>query len=87
MAPPCPVIEAAELPVKIQETAEGKKRKLKPGQREIDLSQCPMFELLQYKCEVQQSVEARDSPVRCYVVDRLFRRCVFAHSYVSTQRL
>ncbi|UNI15633.1 hypothetical protein JDV02_002148 [Purpureocillium takamizusanense] len=40
----------------------------------IDLAACELLRMLQYKCEVQRP-HARDSPVQCYAVERLFRRC------------
>lgn len=76
MAPPCPSINAPELPVKIQQDGQGKKRKLEAGKKDIDLSACELFEMLQYKCEVQRPL-TRESPVRCFAVDRTFRRWVF----------
>ena len=75
MAPPCPSLSASELPARIQLDGQGKKRKLEVGKKEIDLSACELFEMLQYKCEVQRPL-TRESPVRCFAADRTFRRWV-----------
>ncbi|KAH8836223.1 hypothetical protein DCS_05047 [Drechmeria coniospora] len=74
MTPPCHSFPASELPVKIQQDARGRRRKLDCGARRIDLATCELLQMLQYKCEVQRPL-ARDSPVQCFAVDRLFRRC------------
>lgn len=78
MTPPCRSFPASELPLRIQQDASGRRRKLDDAgsvSRRIDLSACELFQMLQYKCEVQRPL-TRESPVRCFAVDRLFRRCV-----------
>ena len=78
MTPPCRSFPASELPLRIQQDASGRRRKLDDAgavSRRIDLSACELFRMLQYKCEVQRPL-TRESPVRCFAVDRLFRRCV-----------
>lgn len=77
MTPPCRSFPASELPLRIQQDASGRRRKLDGAgsvSRKIDLSACELFQMLQYKCEVQRPL-TRESPVRCFAVDRLFRRC------------
>jgi len=74
MAPPCYSFPASELPDKVQETTEGKRRKMEAGVRRIDLSACEIFEMVQYKCEIRDP-SVRNSAVQCFAVDRLFRRC------------
>lgn len=72
MTPPCLSFAASELPVKAQQDARGRRRKLNGGAR-LDLSACELLQMLQYKCEVQRPAE-RDSPVQCFAVRRLFRK-------------
>ncbi|KAL7954234.1 hypothetical protein V8C34DRAFT_294853 [Trichoderma compactum] len=77
MTPPCRSFPASELPLRIQQDASGRRRKLDGAgsvSHKIDLSACELFQMLQYKCEVQRPL-SRESPVRCFAVDRLFRRC------------
>ncbi|KAJ6443419.1 hypothetical protein O9K51_04598 [Purpureocillium lavendulum] len=74
MTPPCHSFPAAELPAKVQQDARGRRRKLPDGARRVDLSACELFQMLQYRCEVQRPHE-RGSPVQCFPVERLFRRC------------
>ncbi|KAL5084456.1 hypothetical protein Trisim1_011734 [Trichoderma cf. simile WF8] len=77
MTPPCRSFPASELPLRIQQDASGRRRKVDGAgsvSRKIDLSACELFQMLQYKCEVQRPL-SRESPVRCFTVDRLFRRC------------
>lgn len=73
MAPACRTFLASELPEKIQSDLHGRRRKLEPGTKRVDLSACELFETMQYKCEVQQPV-TKDSRVQCFSVDKLFRR-------------
>lgn len=76
MTPPCRSFPASELPLRIQQDASGRRRKVDGAgsvSRKIDLSACELFQMLQYKCEVQRPL-SRESPVRCFAVDRLFRR-------------
>lgn len=76
MTPPCRSFPASELPERIQQDASGRRRKVEGAgsvSRKIDLSACELLQMLQYKCEVERPL-SRDSPVRCYAVDRLFRR-------------
>ncbi|KAM4065955.1 mitochondrial export protein [Hirsutella rhossiliensis] len=73
MTPPCHSFPASELPLKAQHDARGRRRKL-DGSALLDLSACPLLQMLQYKCEVQRPA-VRDSPVQCFAVQRLFRKC------------
>ncbi|KAI5462727.1 hypothetical protein BGZ63DRAFT_423953 [Mariannaea sp. PMI_226] len=72
---PCQVFHASELPDRVQSDLKGRKRKLQAGERNVDLSGCELLEMLQYKCEIKEPVKW-DSPVQCYAVDRLFRKCM-----------
>ncbi|KAI1331640.1 hypothetical protein F5Y16DRAFT_239984 [Xylariaceae sp. FL0255] len=69
MTPPCRVFSASQLPKEIQ-LDEGKKRK----GRAIDLSACELLSMVQYDCQIDNP-EMNNSPVRCWPVQRWFRRC------------
>ncbi|KAI2467989.1 hypothetical protein F4781DRAFT_286070 [Annulohypoxylon bovei var. microspora] len=69
MTPPCRVFPASQLESEIQ-VADGKVRK---GGR-IDLPTCELFSMVQYECQIDRPNVA-DSPVRCWPVQRWFRRC------------
>ena len=73
MTPPCHSFPASELPLKVQQDTSGRRRKLPDGARRVDLSAGELLEMLQYKCEVQRPL-SKESPVRCFPVERLFRR-------------
>ncbi|KAL2134498.1 hypothetical protein VTI74DRAFT_11681 [Chaetomium olivicolor] len=74
MAPPCPAFPARKLPAVAQIGVDGKVRKTEDGGR-IDLARdCELLGLLQYECVVSHP-EIANSPVRCWPVQRLFRRC------------
>ncbi|KFH46817.1 hypothetical protein ACRE_023320 [Hapsidospora chrysogenum ATCC 11550] len=73
MAPACHSFPASELPARVQENTQGKRRKLEAGARRIDLSACELFEMVQWECEVRDP-SVRNSTVQCFAVDRLFRR-------------
>lgn len=84
MTPPCHSFPASQLPSKIQLDASSRRRKPptdEPSRAKIDLATCELLQMLQYKCEVRRPL-GRDSPVRCYAVDRLFRRYVLTHVIV-----
>lgn len=66
MTPPCHAFPASELPLQAQHDVGRRRRKL--DGRALDLAACPLLRMLQYRCEVERSV------VRCYPVQRLFRR-------------
>ncbi|XXH03276.1 Cytochrome c oxidase subunit 7A [Hypoxylon texense] len=70
MAPACSVFPASELEAQIQVAGDGRLRK---GGR-IDLSACELFSMVQYECQIDRP-EISDSPVRCWPVQRWFRRC------------
>ncbi|GJN76157.1 hypothetical protein PLICBS_010269 [Purpureocillium lilacinum] len=82
MTPPCHSFPASELPTKVQLDARGRRRKppvvdaasSSSSSSRVDLAACELLQMLQYKCEVQRP-HARDSPVQCFAVERLFRRC------------
>ncbi|KAI1475500.1 hypothetical protein F4774DRAFT_291129 [Daldinia eschscholtzii] len=69
MTPPCRVFPASHLESEIQVTS-GRVRK---GGR-IDLSACELFSMVQYECQIDRP-EVSNSPVRCWPVQRWFRRC------------
>ncbi|KAI0120965.1 hypothetical protein BJ170DRAFT_645781 [Xylariales sp. AK1849] len=73
MTPPCQIFESGALERQIQSGPDGKKRKTEGG-RDIDLSQCPLFGMVQYECQIDRP-ELPSSPVRCWPVQRWFRRC------------
>ncbi|KAF9775451.1 hypothetical protein IL306_006430 [Fusarium sp. DS 682] len=74
MGYPCQVFHALELPERVQTNLSGRKRKLDKGAKNIDLSGCELLEMLQYKCEIKEPAKS-DSPVQCFAVERLFRKC------------
>ncbi|OTA89184.1 hypothetical protein M434DRAFT_34538 [Hypoxylon sp. CO27-5] len=69
MTPPCRVFPASQLESEIQ-VNDGKLRK---GGR-INLSACELFSMVQYECQIDRP-EIANSPVRCWPVQRWFRRC------------
>lgn len=81
MAPPCRVFPASDLPHEIQ-LDQGRRRKMtreggssssSNSSRKIDLSACALFSMTQYDCQIDRP-EINDSPVRCWPVQRWFRR-------------
>ncbi|CAG7556151.1 unnamed protein product [Fusarium equiseti] len=74
MGYPCQVFHASELPERVQTNLSGRKRKLDQGAKNVDLNGCELLEMLQYKCEIKEPVKW-DSPVQCFAVERLFRKC------------
>ncbi|KAL2291965.1 hypothetical protein FJTKL_10661 [Diaporthe vaccinii] len=73
MTPPCPNFHPSQLPQQIQFSIDGKKRKTEGG-KDIDLKACELLGLLQYDCSVEHP-QRQDSSVKCYPVQRWFRRC------------
>ncbi|KAI1821478.1 hypothetical protein F4861DRAFT_457709 [Xylaria intraflava] len=71
MTPPCRVFAASQLPAEIQ-LDDGKRRKT--GGERIDLSACELLSMVQYDCQIDRP-DLSDSPVRCWPVQRWFRRC------------
>ena len=72
MAPLTTTFPAAELPARVQAGPDGRRRKL-PGGARVDLAACELLQMLQYDCEIENP-GVRDSPVRCFSVQRLFRQ-------------
>lgn len=70
MSPPCRVFPASQLPTEIQ--LENDKRR-KGGK--IDLSACELLSMVQYDCQIDRP-DLSNSPVRCWPVQRWFRRYV-----------
>ncbi|KAF2202387.1 hypothetical protein GQ43DRAFT_349684, partial [Delitschia confertaspora ATCC 74209] len=69
MAPPTPPFPASSLESRVQYTADGKKR-----HPPVDLANCALKEMVQYKCNI---VEEKGAPpkVECEPIVRLFRKC------------
>lgn len=74
MTPPCRVFPASNLPAEIQIDDQGKRRK---GGR-IDLSACELLAMTQYDCQIDRP-DLANSPVRCWPVQRWFRRYVYTY--------
>jgi len=74
MTPPIESFPASELPPRVLGTVEGKRRKGWVQEKIGGLGKCELLELVQYKCEVEEP-RTRESVVRCWPVERLFRRC------------
>ncbi|KAG5945408.1 hypothetical protein E4U59_005850 [Claviceps monticola] len=76
MTPPCHSFPASDLPSRIQVDVTGRRRKQEPSLagKKIDLSTCELLRMVQYKCDVEDP-SIKDSPVLCFPVERLFRRC------------
>jgi len=70
MTPPVESWPVAELEQRIYGNAKGEYRKGFDG----NLKNCQLMELLQYNCKVDNP-ESKNSLVRCWPVERLFRRC------------
>lgn len=76
MTPPCHNFHASQLPLQIQLGLDGKRRKTEGG-KPIDLRACELLSLVQYDCRVERPAH-RESVVRCYPVQRWFRRYGFS---------
>ncbi|KAK3395221.1 hypothetical protein B0H63DRAFT_462835 [Podospora didyma] len=74
MAPPTQLFSPKDLPLHVQIDQDGKLRKTKDRQRINLAKDCELLGLLQYDCNVFNP-ESRDGVVRCYPVQRWFRRC------------
>ncbi|KAG6028763.1 hypothetical protein E4U19_001329 [Claviceps sp. Clav32 group G5] len=76
MTPPCHAFPASDLPSRIQVDVNGRRRKQEPSLagKKIDLSTCELLRMVQYKCDVEDP-SIKESPVLCFPVERLFRRC------------
>lgn len=75
MTPPVHSFPAVDLPLQVQLDATGRVRKSENGQP-ISLTGCELLSLVQYDCSVDHP-EIRNSPVRCWPVQRWFRRYEF----------
>jgi len=81
MAPLLETWPASQLPERAQISLKGTKRKGWDG----DLKGCELLKMMQYRCEAEDEggVKGRGGPerwkrdglVRCWEVERLFRRC------------
>lgn len=72
MTPPCPNFHPSQLQQQVQFNIDGRKRKTESG-KDIDLKACELMSLLQYDCSVEHP-QRQDSSVKCYPVQRWFRR-------------
>jgi hypothetical protein len=70
MAPPVETFPAAQLPERVQVTAQGRRRK----GGNIDLKKCDLMEMVQYNCWLEPGPGYREEVVKCQPVVRLFRR-------------
>ncbi|KAL7270095.1 hypothetical protein RUND412_007209 [Rhizina undulata] len=66
MAIPTEIFPAEELPHRLQTDVVTKRRRKVPVE---DLSKCQLLELVQWDCQA-----SRDH-IRCWPIERLFRRC------------
>lgn len=73
MTPPCKIFKAGELESAVQTGVTGRKRKTEGGQN-VDISQCPLFSMVQYDCQIERP-DLPHSPVQCFEVQRWFRKC------------
>ncbi|KAK3317010.1 hypothetical protein B0H66DRAFT_310261 [Apodospora peruviana] len=73
MAPTCVTFPAKDVHLHVQVGPDGRVRKTEGGLL-IDLADCELFGLVQYECSIDHP-EIRDSKVRCWPVQRWFRRC------------
>ena len=69
MAPPVESFPAWQLPVRVQYTPDGKRRKTP-----VDLRDCELKEMVQYACELKGTRTNPRSKVVCEPIVRLFRR-------------
>jgi hypothetical protein len=77
MTPPIEFFPSSALPLKAQTSLTGKRRKDFDG----NLKKCERFEMMQYKCEVDEAgmkKGAAGAVVRCWPVERFFRRLVIS---------
>jgi len=76
MPPPVERWPASELPLRIQATLDGRRRK----GGNVELEKCELLEMLQYNCVVEGKSESkrysREARVVCRPVERWFRRYV-----------
>ncbi|ATY65525.1 hypothetical protein A9K55_001377 [Cordyceps militaris] len=72
MSPPCPSFSAPELPARIQQGADGRRRKLEGNTHRIELSACDLFKMNQWECELKDE-SMPHSPITCWPVTRFFR--------------
>ncbi|KAK3987268.1 hypothetical protein QBC44DRAFT_331763 [Cladorrhinum sp. PSN332] len=74
MSPPCQSFHPSKLPIHVQVGPDHRVRKTETG-KPIDLVRdCALKSLVQYECVVTRP-EKRNSPVKCYPIERLFRSC------------
>ncbi|KAF2175680.1 hypothetical protein K469DRAFT_609889 [Zopfia rhizophila CBS 207.26] len=70
MAPPLEQFHASQLPVRINTLLNGK-----PRRPPIKLEECPLMEMVQYKCNIKKSDLPERPVILCEPVVRLFRKC------------
>ncbi|TQV93898.1 mitochondrial export protein som1 domain-containing protein [Cordyceps javanica] len=72
MSPPCPSFDVSELPARVQQDSDGRRRKLDGSARRIELSACDLFKMNQWECELKDESMSQ-SPISCWPVTRFFR--------------
>lgn len=70
MAPPIETFPVSELPERVMQLPDGRRRK---GEA-IDLKKCELLELVQYNCEVKGMKGHPQAVIQCMPVTKLFRR-------------
>lgn len=73
MAPLVPVFSAQTLPDRVNTVHRNFQEKRRKGP-DIDLKQCPLFEMLQYSCNPPGEEPPQPGVIVCKPVVRLFRR-------------
>lgn len=73
MSPPCRSFDAEELPKRVQEGVDGRRRKLDAGAKRVELSACEPLQMSQYDCELKDPSDPK-SPIYCQAVERFFRK-------------
>jgi inner membrane protease subunit SOM1 len=69
MAPSVEAFPPSQLATRVQYVSNGRKRK-----QPVDIKDCELKELLQYKCDLNGPVNDRRSKVECEPIMRLFRK-------------
>ncbi|KAF2713040.1 hypothetical protein K504DRAFT_128498 [Pleomassaria siparia CBS 279.74] len=70
MAPVISTFHVSDLPAQINTLPSGKQRN-----PPIKLEECPMKEMVQYRCNAQRPTGGRDPVVVCEPVVRFYRQC------------
>ncbi|KAF2798727.1 hypothetical protein K505DRAFT_192210, partial [Melanomma pulvis-pyrius CBS 109.77] len=70
MAPPLPTFHVSELPTKLNVLPSGK-----PRNPPIDLAECALKELVQYRCSAAKPKPGEKPVIVCEPVVRFYRQC------------